>query len=277
MKRAFKILLRDPLSILGLVLVALVLICAVFADVIAPFPSHAYGAIDFANANKPPQWPNILGTDVMGRDILTRLIFAYRLAVRISLTILVISVPVGVTLGLMAGYMGKKVSFVIMRITDIFLSVPPLVLAMAIMGLMAATLTNGLLAITVVWWPWYTRMIYNIVRAEREEGYVLGAEVLGASKLHVMFFEILPNCVPALITKLTLDVGFVILTTSSLAFLGLGVQPPTPDLGSMVSDGAKYLPDSWWLVLFPALAILIAVFGFSLLGDALRDILEVEE
>lgn len=277
MRRTAYILLRNPMSLFGIGLVALVLFCALFADFIAPFPTHAGGAIDFANANQPPHWPNLLGTDLVGRDLLTRIIYAFRLALQISFIVLAISVPIGVTLGLAAGYLGPKVEFAIMRITDIFLSIPPLVLAMAIMGLLAATLTNGLLAITAVWWPWYTRMIYNIVRSEREEGYVLAAEIIGAPRWHVMFREILPNCMPALVTKLTLDLGFVILTTSSLAFLGLGVQPPTPDLGSMVSEGAKYLPDSWWLSLFPALAIVIAVFGFSLLGDALRELLEVDQ
>ncbi len=120
-------------------------------------------------------------------------------------------------------------------------------------------------------------LVYNITRSEREEGYVLAAEVIGAGPAHVMFREILPNCVPAIVTKMTLDLGFVILIVSSLSFLGLGVQPPTPDLGSMVAEGARYLPDSWWLTVFPALAILVAVFGFNLVGDALREILGAEQ
>jgi len=135
------------------------------------------------------------------------------------------------------------------------------------------TLTNGMLAVTAMWWPWYTRLVYNIVRGEKVEGYVLAAEVIGAGSAHIMFREILPNCLPAIVTKMTLDFGFVILIVSSLSFLGLGVQPPTPDLGSMVAEGARYLPDSWWLAVFPGLAILIAVFGFNLIGDGLRDIL----
>ena len=158
-----------------------------------------------------------------------------------------------------------------MRLTDVFLSIPPLVLAMSMMGVLEPTLTNGMIAVTAMWWPWYTRLVYNLTRSEKEEGYVLAAEVIGASTAHVMFREILPNCVPSILTKMTLDLGFVILIASSLSFLGLGVQPPTPDLGSMVADGAKYLPDSWWLTVFPGLAILVAVFGFNLVGDALRE------
>ena len=182
----------------------------------------------------------------------------------------------------MAGFyaavdIGGRTEFVLMRLTDVFLSIPPLVLAMSMMGLLAPSLTNGLMAVPVMWWPWYARLVYNLTRSEREEGYVLAAEVIGAPRLHVMFREILPNCVPSILTKMTIDFGFVILSASSLSFLGLGVQPPTPDLGSMVAEGAKYLPDSWWLTVFPGLAILVVVFGFNLIGQALREILEVEQ
>jgi len=145
------------------------------------------------------------------------------------------------------------------------------------MGVLEPTLTNAMLAVTAMWWPWYARLVYSIARAEREEGYVLAAEVIGAGTGHIVLREILPNCLPAIITKMTLDMGFVIIIASSLSFLGLGVQPPTPDLGSMVAEGARYLPDSWWLTVFPGLAILIAVFGFNLLGDGLRDVLGVDE
>ena len=124
-----------------------------------------------------------------------------------------------------------------------------------------------------MWWPWYTRLVYSITRGENAECYVLAAEVTGASRFHIMFREILPNCIPAIVTKMTLDAGFVILIASSLSFLGLGVQAPTPDLGSMVAEGARYLPDQWWLSVFPGLAILVAVFGFNLVGDGMRDIL----
>ena len=273
MRRMLSILLANPLSLLGVVLVIAVVLAALFADVIAPFPEHKGAVVDFANFNKAPEWPYLMGTDLVGRDMLSRILYAYRLSLILAIVVLVIAVPIGVTLGLIAGYAGGWTDYVLMRITDVFLSIPPLVLAMAIMGVLEPTLLNGMLAVTAMWWPWYTRLVYNITRAEREEGYVLAAEVIGASPLHIIFREILPNCVPAIVTKMTLDVGFVILIASSLSFLGLGVQPPTPDLGSMVADGAKYLPDSWWLTVFPGLAILVVVFGFNLIGDALRDLL----
>ena len=277
MKRALFILLRNPLSVLGLTLVGLVVLAAVFADYVAPFPDHKGAVVDFLNVNKPPEWPYLFGTDLVGRDIFSRILFAYRISLTLGVVVLALAVPVGVTVGLIAGYIGGRTEFVLMRITDVFLSIPPLVLAMSMMGLLEPSLTNGMMAVTVMWWPWYARLVYNLTRSEREEGYVLAAEVIGASRLHVMFREILPNCVPSILTKMTIDFGFVILIASSLSFLGLGVQPPTPDLGSMVAEGAKYLPDSWWLTVFPGLAILVVVFGFNLIGDALREILGVEQ
>ncbi|PSM16741.1 ABC transporter permease [Nitratireductor sp. StC3] len=277
MKRAAYILVRNPLSLTGVILIALVVFGALFADLIAPFPEHRGAVVDFANFNKPPEWPYLFGTDLVGRDLFSRILYAYRISLLLGVVVLAIAVPIGVTIGLVAGYVGGWVEYVLMRITDVFLSIPPLVLAMSMMGLLEPTLTNGMLAVTAMWWPWYTRLVYNLTRSEKEEGYVLAAEVIGASRAHIIFREILPNCVPSIVTKMTLDLGFVILIASSLSFLGLGVQPPTPDLGSMVADGAKYLPDSWWLTVFPGLAILVAVFGFNLLGDALRDILGVDQ
>jgi len=277
MKKTLVILLRNPLSLIGLILVTIVALSALFADFITPFPAHVGSVVDFSNFNKPPHWPNLFGTDLVGRDLFTRVIYAYRISLILGIVVLAIAVPVGVAIGLTAGYLGGWSEYLLMRLTDVFLSIPPLVLAMSMMGLLEPTLTNGMIAVTAMWWPWYTRLVYNIARSEKEEGYVLAAEVIGASKLHIMFREILPNCVPSVITKMTLDFGFVILIASSLSFLGLGVQPPTPDLGSMVADGAKYLPDSWWLTVFPGLAILVAVFGFNLIGDALREILGVDQ
>lgn len=277
MKRTASILLSNPLSIVGILLVGIVVVSALFAEFLAPFPEHVGAVVDFTNFNKAPDAMNWFGTDLVGRDLFSRILFAYRTSLILGVVVLVIAVPIGVTLGLVAGYIGGWTEYVLMRITDVFLSIPPLVLAMSIMGVLEPSLTNGMLAVTAMWWPWYTRLVYNITRSEREEGYVLAAEVLGASKLHIIFREILPNALPAVITKMTLDLGFVILIASSLSFLGLGVQPPTPDLGSMVAEGGSYLPDSWWLTVFPGLAILVAVFGFNLLGDALRNILGADQ
>ncbi len=273
MRRSLAIISANPMSLTGVILIALVVVSAALADFIAPFPAHRGAVVDFANFNQPPKWPNIMGTDLVGRDLFSRILYAYRISLILGVVVLALAVPVGIVAGLAAGYIGGRTQFVLMRTTDVFLSIPPLVLAMSIMGVLEPTLANGMMAVTAMWWPWYSRLVFNITLAEKEEGYVLAAELIGASRLHIMFREILPNCLPAIITKMTLDLGFVILIASSLSFLGLGVQPPTPDLGSMVAQGASYLPDSWWLTVFPGLAILVAVFGFNLLGDALRDIL----
>ena len=277
MMRAFRILAANPLSMIGFILVALIVFAAVFAPWIAPYPTHNGAVVDFLNNNRPPSAQNWMGTDLVGRDIFSRILYAYQISLGLGLVVLAIAPPVGTIVGLLAGYMGGWVETILMRIVDVFLSIPPLVLAIAMMGVLEPTLTNAMLAVTVMWWPWYARLVYSIARSEREEGYVLAAEVIGASTFHIAFREILPNCLPAILTKMTLDMGFVIIIASSLSFLGLGVQPPTPDLGSMVAEGARYLPDSWWLTVFPGLAILLVVFGFNLLGDGLREILGVDE
>jgi len=277
MIRALRILSSNPLSLLGLCLVVLVILAALLAPWIAPFPTHNGAVVDFAFANKGPSGRNWMGTDLVGRDIFSRILYAYQISLFLGIVVLAIAPPVGAVIGLLAGYLGGWAESILMRIVDVFLSIPPLVLAIAMMGVLEPTLTNAMLAVTVMWWPWYARLVYSIARSEREEGYVLAAEVIGASTFHIAFREILPNCLPAIITKMTLDMGFVIIIASSLSFLGLGVQPPTPDLGSMVAEGARYLPDSWWLTVFPGLAILIVVFGFNLLGDGLREVLGVDQ
>jgi peptide/nickel transport system permease protein len=277
MIRALRILAANPMSLLGLTLVVLIILAAVLAPVLALFPAHNGAIVDFAYANQGPTARNWMGTDLVGRDIFSRILYAYRISLTLGVVVLSIAVPVGTAIGLLAGYLGGWLGAVLMRIVDVFLSIPPLVLAIAMMGVLEPTLTNAMLAVTVMWWPWYARLVYSIARSEREEGYVLAAEVIGAPTRHIAFREILPNCLPAIITKMALDMGFVIIIASSLSFLGLGVQPPTPDLGSMVAEGARYLPDSWWLTVFPGLAILVAVFGFNLLGDGLRDVLGVDE
>jgi peptide/nickel transport system permease protein len=277
MIRTFRILSSNPLSLLGLCLVVLVILAALLAPWIAPFPTHNGAVVDFAFANKGPSARNWMGTDLVGRDVFSRILYAYQISLFLGVVVLAIAPPVGAIIGLLAGYLGGWAESILMRIVDVFLSIPPLVLAIAMMGVLEPTLTNAMLAVTVMWWPWYARLVYSIARSEREEGYVLAAEVIGASTFHIAFREILPNCLPAIITKMTLDMGFVIIIASSLSFLGLGVQPPTPDLGSMVAEGARYLPDSWWLTVFPGLAILIVVFGFNLLGDGLREVLGVDQ
>ena len=269
---------RNRMSIVGLFTVLLVTFLAVFAPLVAPHPEHASAFVDFANASRPPCLHYPFGTDVVGRDILSRIFFGFRFSLSMGVVVLSLVVPPGVILGLVAGYdQGTWLDTVIMRITDIFLAVPPLVLALAICSVLTPNLFNAMLAVSLMWWPWYCRLVYGLASTLRNEFFVASAETIGASKFHILLREILPNCISPIFTKMSLDMGWVILIGSALSFVGLGVQPPRPGLGSMVAGGSKYLPDQWWISVFPALAIVLVVLGFNLLGDGLRDMFAAEE
>jgi peptide/nickel transport system permease protein len=266
---------RNTLSIIGLLIVTGIIISAIFAPWITPYPEHAGPFVDFDNTGQSPSLQHLFGTDNIGRDIFSRIIFAFRGALIMAVLVLAIAVPPGVSLGLIAGYFQNTwIDTVIMRITDIFLSVPPLILALAIAAMLKPTLMNAMIAVTVMWWPWYTRLVYGMASSVRNEYFVIAADLMGASKFHILLREILPNCLSPVFTKMALDVGWVILIGASLSFVGLGEQPPTPALGQMVSDGARYMPTFWWMTIFPALAIVLAILGFNLMGDGIRDMLE---
>jgi peptide/nickel transport system permease protein len=268
---------RNPLSIIGGATVLLVVLLAIFAPYVTPYPEHAKPFTDFANASRPPSWEYPFGTDEIGRDILSRVIFGFRFSLSMGVVVLSLVVPTGVLLGLVAGYyQGTWIDTVIMRITDIFLAVPPLILALAIASVLKPNLFNAMVAVSLMWWPWYARLIYGLASALRNEFFVSSAEVTGASTAHILFGEILPNMISPIFTKISLDMGWVIIIGSMLSFVGLGVQPPKPGLGTMVASGAKYLPDQWWIAVFPALGIVVVVLGFNLLGDGLRDLFAAE-
>ena len=269
---------RNWLSMLGLGMVLAIVFLAIFAPYVAPYPQHAGKFVDFKNSNQPPSRQYLMGTDTMGRDVLSRIIFAFRNALLMALGVLVISVPIGVLTGLVAGYyQGTWMDTSIMRVTDVFVSVPPLILALAIAAVLKPTLMNSMMAVTLTWWPWYTRMTYGLASSIKNEYYVQAAELTGASKFHILFREIMPNCSSSLLTKMALDVGWVILVGAALSFVGLGEQPPKPALGTMIAEGVERMPDQWWIAVFPALAIMAIVLGFNLLGDGIRDMLSPEE
>jgi peptide/nickel transport system permease protein len=274
--RAWRRLLRNPIAVLGGVMVLSVILTALFAPWIAPFPKHAGAFVDFRHRHIPPGGLYLMGTDNVGRDILSRVLFGYRVSLTLVAGVLGVAMPVGVLLGMLAGYFGGRVELVIMRLTDIMLAMPPLVMALAITAVLTPDLMNAMIAITALWWTWHCRLIYRVTRSIVAEDFVEAARLSGASHLHVLFREILPNCMAAISVKTTLDAGFVILFGATLSFLGLGVQPPTPDLGTMVSTGAQFLPDQWWEAVMPGLGVLYAILGFNLLGDGLRDMLDVE-
>lgn len=269
---------RNILSVVGAVTVLVLVLLAIFAPYVTPYPRHAGAFVDFAHAKIAPSAQYIFGTDQIGRDVFTRIVFGLRSSLLMGVMVLVLVVPVGVLLGLVAGYFqGTWIDALIMRITDIFLAVPPLILALAVASVLEPNLWNGMLAVSLMWWPWYTRLVYGLASALRNESFVSAAEVTGASTPHILFREILPNTVSPIFTKMSLDVAWVIIIGSMLSFVGLGVQPPEPSLGTMVADGARYLPDQWWIAVFPALAIVVVVLGFNLLGDGVRDMFAAEE
>ncbi len=269
---------RNRLSVLGLAVLIVIVLAAILAPYITPYPEHARPYTNFGDGSLPPSATHFFGTDRVGRDIFSRVVFGYRFSLLIGAVVLGIGVAPGVILGLVAGYhQGTWIETAIMRVTDVFLAVPPLVLALAITAMLTPNLMNQMMAIALVWWPWYARLVFALASSLRNEYFVREAELTGTSKLHIMFREILPNCLAPVLTKMTLDMGIVILLGATLSFIGLGVQPPKPGLGTMVAEGAKRLPGEWWGTIFPALAIVIVILAFNLVGDGLRDVFAVEE
>jgi peptide/nickel transport system permease protein len=268
---ALRWLLRRPLTLLGVGIVLAVVAVGLAAPLLAPYDPLA---LDIANRLQPLSRAHPFGTDHLGRDLLSRIIYGARISLGVGVTIAVMGALVGTVLGLLAGYLGGKVDETIMRICDMFLAFPALILAMALAASLGPSLRNTMLALVVIWWPWYTRIMRGQVLALREAEYVMAARSLGASTRRLMFLHLLPNAIPPIIVQATLDIGNAILIAPSLSFLGFGAQPPAPEWGAMTSDGRTFLRDFWWYPTFPGLAIMGTVIGFNLMGDGLRDLLD---
>ncbi|WP_073953475.1 ABC transporter permease subunit [Thalassospira sp. TSL5-1] len=264
-------------ALAGLIVVAIVVFLAVFAQVVAP---HDPIAQDRSAIQMPPAWQDggnaqyLLGTDAVGRDMVSRLIYGAQLSVFIGLFVVVISVVFGVTLGLSAGYFRGWVEVGIMRVMDIMLSIPSLVLALAIVTILGPSLTNAMLAIAIVQLPHYVRLTRASVISELNKEYVTASQIAGAGALRQMFVNILPNCAAPLIVQGTLGISNAILDAAALGFLGLGAQAPTPEWGSMLANAREFVGSAWWIVTLPGLCILITVLAFNLMGDGLRDALD---
>ena len=226
------------------------------------------------NKLQPPSAEHWMGTDELGRDIFSRVVYGARVSLRSALGAVGLSLLIGVPLGAIAGSFGGWVDNVIMRLTDVFLSFPPLLLAIAMVAVLGSSLNNAVLAISLSWWPWYTRLIRGQAISVKERKFVQAAETIGTSKLKIIFRHIMPNCISPVIVQASMDIGGVILTVASLSFLGLGAQLPTPEWGLMISMGRTYFPDKWWYCIFPGVAIFITVLCFNLIGDAIREILD---
>jgi peptide/nickel transport system permease protein len=274
--RAWNRFCRNPISIIGGSMVLLVILLAILAPYVTPYPRHAGAFTDLRKIFQPPSKSNWFGTDEVGRDVFTRVIFGYRISLMMAAAVLGISVPFGVILGLIAGYFGGSIETIIMRITDVFLSLPALAMALAICAAFTPTVEKAMLAVASIWWTWHCRLVHGVTRSIMTEEFVQASKVIGDSQIRIIFKDILPNCASAIIVKTTLDAGFVILVGAGLSFLGLGEQPPTPGLGTMISYGSYYLPTKWWLTVSPSFAIFLLILGFNLLGDGLRDMFDVE-
>ena len=264
-------------AVAGLVTVALLLLVALLAPWIAP---HAPDATNSAAFLRPPAWQAggssqyLLGTDAIGRDILSRLIHGARLSLSIGVAVVLISVAIGIVLGLIAGFARGMTEILIMRLMDIVLTLPSLLLAIVIVAILGPGLLNAMLAVAVVVLPHYVRITRASVIAEVARDYVTAARVSGAGTLRLMFSEVLPNCAAPLIVQASLGVTTAILDAAALGFLGLGAQPPSPEWGTMLADAREFVLRAWWVVTFPGLMILAAVLAFNLLGDGLRDALD---
>ncbi|MGH2549485.1 MAG: ABC transporter permease, partial [Thermomicrobiales bacterium] len=234
----------------------------------------ASGAVHVSNALQTPSWSHPFGTDDLGSDVFSRVLYGGRYSLSVGLGIIFFAALIGVTLGSVAGYFGGFVRELIMRVTDVFLTVPGIVLALAIGAALGAGLLNAMIALAVVWWPGYCRLAQGQVLALREQVYVESARVVGCREPRIIFRHILPNTLTSILVKISMDIGFAILSAAGLSFIGIGAQPPTPEWGAMVSLGRGYMPDWWWAATFPGLAIFLSVFAFNMLGDGIRDALD---
>ncbi|MGI9424351.1 MAG: ABC transporter permease [Hyphomicrobiaceae bacterium] len=265
---------RNGSAMFGLALVLFFLAIAAVGPWIVPYPEDAAGAVHMDIKLQPPSAAHWFGTDEVGNDVFTRVVLGTRTTLQIALIITGVAVLIGVPLGIIAGYAGGIIQEVIMRFTDIFLGVPGLILAIAIVGALGPGIINAMLALSLVWWPGYVRLVQAKTLSIKNQIYVQAAKSMGASPARIVFVHLLPNCASPIVVKASMDMGMAILGAASLGFLGLGAQPPQPEWGAMISVARNYLPDWWWYSFFPGMAIFITVMGFNLLGDGLRDILD---
>lgn len=264
---------KSPMATAGICIIAAIVIIAIFAPYLAPHPDQVYH-VNIKNKLQPPSREHPFGTDDLGRDVLSRTIFGSRISLQVSIIVVLLSSLMGTILGLISGYYGGRTGNSIMRITDAFLSFPPLVLALCIQAALGPSISNTMIALSMVWWTWYARIVRGQVLSIKEELYIESARTMGVRPFRLMVRHILPNCVGPIIVQASLHMGYAVIATASLGFLGVGAQEPLPEWGLMVATGRGFMPDWWWISTFPGFAIFLLVMGFCLLGDALTDIYE---
>lgn len=265
---------RNPMAVAGLTMVVLLVVVALLAPLLAPGSPFEQ---DLTRRLQPPSAENWLGTDEHGRDIYTRVIHGSRVTLYMVIMVAIIVAPIGLLVGTVSGYLGGWVDNVLMRITDIFLAFPRLVLALAFVAAIGAGIENAVIAIAITTWPPYARVARAETLTLRNSDFINAVRLQGASSLRIILRHVTPLCVSSLIIRLTLDVAGIIITAAGLGFLGLGAQPPAPEWGAMIAKGRDFLLDQWWVATIPGIAILIASLGFNLLGDGLRDVLDPKQ
>jgi dipeptide transport system permease protein len=276
-REVWRALCENRGALLGLWAIVVITLIALLAPWLAPYHPHLTDSTVFLS---PPAWQqggslaHVLGTDAIGRDILSRLMYGARLSLLIGLAVVTISIVVGTALGMLAGFVRGVFEMAVMRAMDVILTLPSLLLAIVIVAILGPGLMNAMLAVAIVCLPHYVRITRAAVIAESGKDYVMAARLSGAGNLRLMLIEILPNCAAPLIVQASLGISTAILDAAALGFLGLGAQPPSPEWGTMLADAREFVVRAWWVVTFPGLAILITVLAFNLLGDGLRDALD---
>jgi peptide/nickel transport system permease protein len=265
--------LKDRLALTGLAIILFLCLVAVFAPYIAPDPNAATG-VNLGQRLKAPGVNHLLGTDQMGRDILSRIIFGTRITILVAVTTIGGALIIGIPVGLIAGYYEGWIGAVLMRLCDVFLALPQIVLALALASALGANIRNAILALTITYWPWWSRVVYAETLSVKRSVFVEASLALGVGRFRTMVVHVLPNILSPIIVRSTIGMGAAILTAAVLGYLGVGAQPPTPEWGLAVAESREYLPGAWWFATFPGLAIYLVVMAFNMLGDGLRDVLD---
>lgn len=269
--RILRKLADEPLGMIGFIILAILVVVAIFAPLIAPYDPAVQTLSD---ALQPPSLTHLAGTDEFGRDIFSRLVHGTRITIQTVLSVSVIVGPIGLVIGVVAGFFGGRTDAILMRATDIVLSFPSLILALAFAAALGAGLGTAIVAISLTAWPPIARLARAEALVVRNADYVAAARLYGASPLRILLLYIAPMCIPSVIVRLTLNMAGIILTAASLGFLGLGAQPPLPEWGAMISSGRKFMLDYWWVAVMPGVAILLTSLAFNIAGDTLRDLLD---
>ena len=269
MLQAFR---RDPLAVVSLAVIVVFVLGAIFAPWLTAYPEQGRGEPNILEKFRPPSRAHPLGTEYLGRDVLARLLFGGRNSLGIGFLVVIVASLIGIPLGAIAGYYGGRLDNLLMRITDVFLSFPPLLLAIAMAAALGGSFTNSMIAIAFTWWPWYARLVRAQTLSLRERAFIEAARSIGVSDLRIILYHILPNVLTPVLVQVTMDIGSAILTAAAIGFIGLGIQPPAPEWGKMISDGRIYFIERPWFAGSAGAAIFLVALAFNMLGDAVRDV-----